>query len=119
MTVTFPNWVLREAANLCGWGDWKLSTIRLQVSSDEAFLALCRMVLKHETFSQEVSDAVEAVRLGDMRVNDLVDRFIIPKPDPLMEALQDIWSGTSEFDAMALRSALIRRGFEIREKDNG
>ena len=50
---------------------------------------------------------------------DAITRFIIAKPDPLVEVLTEI-SGEGGFDnydhyAHRIRSALEARGFEIRE----
>lgn len=54
--------------------------------------ALCRAIEKHEAFRQEVSDAVEAAKRvygGHREAFDQLDRFIIAKPDPLVEAVGD------------------------------
>ena len=89
--------------------------------------ALIRAIEQHEAFRQEVSDAVEAVFAGyhDAPIPWVVMRrklepFIIPKPDPLVEVLQEI-SGEGGYDnfdhyAYRLRSALEARDLEIREK---
>ena len=89
--------------------------------------ALCRAIEQHEAFRQEVSDAVElsidrsghdGLRAG--HINEYLGRFIITKPDPLVEVLTEI-SGEGGFDnfdhyAHRLRAALEARGLEIREK---
>jgi hypothetical protein len=82
--------------------------------------ALCRAIEQHEAFKQEVSDAVDYA----LATPDAVDlrRFIIPKPkpDPLVEALDELKDGrdapTTESYAAFLRAALEARGLEIREK---
>lgn len=60
--------------------------------------ALCRAIEQHEAFKREVSDAVEAVFAGyhDAPIPWVVMRrklepFIIPKPDPLVEAWNDMF----------------------------
>lgn len=79
--------------------------------------ALCRAIEQHEALRQEVSDAI--VKLGFWP--DTVDlaRFIIAKPDPLVEVLNDMKDGragpTTESYAACLRAALAKRGLEIRE----
>ena len=91
--------------------------------------ALCRAIEKHEAFRQEVSDAVENVRrvvkplAWDQAIGPLISRFIIAKPDPLVEVIADYkrTKGTGEYAtnkdmANAIRAALAARGLEIREK---
>ena len=83
---------------------------------DDTGEALCRAIEQHEAFKQEVSDAVEAYLNPNNRIySHSLNRFIIPKPDPLVEVLADI-SGASLIDADELRAALDARGLEIREK---
>ena len=109
--------------------------------------ALCRAIEKHEAFRQEVSDAMkllseehEAFRqevsdavgwwnmeylLGDDLRKEMA-RFIIAKPDPLVEAIADYkrTKGTGEYAtnkdmAAALRAALAARGLEVRKIGEG
>jgi hypothetical protein len=81
---------------------------------------LCRAIEQHEAFKQEVSDKVGKV-IESCAVTSwgaaMLDPLIIPKPkpDPLVEVLDDI-SGASLIDADELRAALEARGLEIREK---
>jgi hypothetical protein len=87
--------------------------------------ALCRAIEQHEAFRQEVSDAVVEYKADQpyvwkQSVSDYFCRFIIskPKPDPLVEVLDEItWTGayTTPF-AVRIRAALEARGLEIREK---
>ena len=82
------------------------------------FEALCRAIEQHEAFRQEVSD--EIAKLGCWPDTINLQRFIIAKPDPLVEVLQEI-SGEGGYDnfdhyAYRLRSALEARDLEIREK---
>lgn len=97
--------------------------------------ALCRAIEQHEAFRQEVSDAVsKAIRFcKDGRpasAAGAIGAFVIsaPKPDPLVDAMNDIGIGVYEnikteyADTLRadlvrrFRSALDARGFEIREK---
>ena len=57
MNKEMEDWVLIEAAKRCGWEDWTLRVVRAQIPDDEAFRALCDMILKHE---QPPVDLVEA-----------------------------------------------------------
>ena len=86
--------------------------------------ALEAAIEQHEAFRQEVSDAVEAywdqLALGhSFPFYGPLARFIIAKPDPLVEALNDMKDGragpTTESYAACLRAALAARGLEIRE----
>lgn len=97
--------------NECGWGG-----AHLKRAWNPRYEALCRAIEQHEAFRQEVSDVCSDVRLNDGLHK--LDRFIIPKPDPLVEVLADMglkpkggYDWASEF-----RNALAARGLEIREK---
>ena len=80
---------------------------------------------RHEAFRQEVSDAVVDY-VGYVPLDSPahpITRFIISKPDPLVEALKDILDEGSLHEAEEfseeLRAALAKRGLEIREKSDG
>jgi len=84
--------------------------------------ALHRAIEQHEAFRQEVSDALE--KRGFYIDDRDLGRFIIAKPDPLVETLKDMRSDptpyiNSEIYAKRLRAALAKRGLEIREKSDG
>lgn len=72
--------------------------------------ALNRAIEQHEAFRQEVSDAVEK-HWGNMPCE--FDRFIIPKSDPLIEAMVECGFGDSSNAASDIREALAKRGFKI------
>ena len=79
--------------------------------------ALHRAIEQHEAFRQEVSDAVTYHWPTD-KAPPYLSRFIIAKPDPLVEVLADMglkpkggYDWASEF-----RATLSARGLEIREK---
>ena len=86
---------------------------------------LCRAIERHEAFRQEVSDTVEEA-LNDidygrpLAAKAVLRRFIIAKPDPLVEALDDMKDGragaTTESYAACLRAVLAAHGLEIVEK---
>jgi hypothetical protein len=90
--------------------------------------ALCRAIERHEATKQEysdfrqlVSDVVEQADLLDLHGTEdaykKLHRFIIAKPDPLVEVLGDLeWNNNSPECAAELRAALEARGLEIKEK---
>ena len=84
----------------------------------DVFKALCRAIEQHEAFRQEVSDAVVAFMMDKPGLSGAgITRFIITKPDPLVEVLSE--AGYTYLEADSLRAALAKRGLEIREKSNG
>jgi hypothetical protein len=68
MTTETPpdNWVLIEAARLCGW-DTEIEGLRRLYGGDKPFRALCDMIAKHEKppVDRKVLCAQEAWRLHD------------------------------------------------------
>ena len=84
--------------------------------------ALCRAIERHEAFRQEVSEAIEEMlNTPGCVIRNYIGRFIIAKPDPLVEAVKDILDDDSLHNAEefseAIRAALAKRGLEIREKE--
>ena len=92
--------------------------------------ALHRAIEQHEAFRQELSDAVveavtQIIKNGNSdcgrKANAILSRFIITKPDPLVEAWLDAFPGNHMDDAREecekIRSALAKRGLEIKEKE--
>lgn len=86
-----------------------------------AHAATIEGILKaHEAYKQDVSDAVEHCRACSdpeawTRIKFELERFIIPKPDPLVAAMAEC--GVDPFESWAdqLREALAKRGFKIVE----
>jgi hypothetical protein len=83
---------------------------------------VCRAIEQHESFKQEVSDVVAQYKadqpyIWHQSAFDYLERFIIPKPDPLVEVLDDLGWFSGEEEVGNLRAALEARGLEIREKD--
>jgi hypothetical protein len=82
--------------------------------------ALCRAIEQHEAFRQEVSDAVAGV-IEELRPTKvaLLSRFIITKPDPLVEVMLRAWPLYADrmddcsSDAEALRAAIEKHGGKI------
>ena len=84
------------------------------------WVALCCAIEQHEAFRQEVSDAVEGFwnycRTTDTPFPADLDRFIIAKPDPLVEHLVKVegyYPRVAEEVAGRLRAAIEKRGGKI------
>jgi hypothetical protein len=80
--------------------------------------AICRAIEQHEAFKQKVSDAAKVYNeVGAPMGWEGFDQFIIPKPDPLVAALEGVkFDHYPPNDAKAIRTALDAFGLEIREK---
>lgn len=83
---------------------------------------LMELQAEFEAFKREVSDAVEAYSeyLGSrIAFNQYLQRFILPQPDPLVEAWLEAFPGNHIDDAREecakISAALAARGLEIRE----
>ena len=79
-----------------------------------AIQALCRAIEQHEAFKREVSDAIDSSVLTPETEAHL-SRFIIAKPDPLVEALLETFPRANGAEGMAadLRAAIEARGGRI------
>ena len=97
--VTGHNWEPRESAGL------------------PYFKVLCRAIEQHEAFKREVSDEIAKLGCWPDTVN--LQRFILPKPDPLVAAWLDAFPGNHREDSVEecekIRAALAKRGLEVRE----
>jgi hypothetical protein len=80
-----------------------------------SYVALYLSIEQHEAFKQEVSDAAEEYNEAVDQMGWYgFDRFIIPNPDPLVEAWIEATGNTVGMEP--LNAALEARGLEIREK---
>ena len=68
--------------------------------------ALCLAIERHEAFRQEVSDYL--TRYYENAVPALLRRFIIAKPDPLVEALRDSCEYPPSEEWLTLMTSNIR-----------
>ena len=92
---------------------------------DMAQEALCRAIEQHEAFRQEVSDALE--KRGFYIDDHDLGRFIIPKPDPLVEAYNEALPETAavhgketvQHICAKISAALAARGLEVRKIGEG
>ena len=92
----------------------------LPIYADKGVLceALFRAIEQHEAFKREVSDAVtkliDRVSVNErQRVEPALSRFIIAKPDPLVEAMQDWWDTDGYASIETFRAAIEARGGRI------
>jgi hypothetical protein len=82
------------------------------VMSWEAVDALCRAIEQHEAFRQDVSDALE--KRGFYIDDRDLGRFIIAKPDPLVEALHGVYfSNYGPENVRLIRAAIEENGGKI------
>ena len=95
---------------LAEWGVLK-NAVEVPKNSDAFARALLRAIEQHEAFRQEVSDALE--KRGFYIDDRDLGRFIIAKPDPLVEALDAVWPGIDKAMVEALRAAIEKRGGKI------
>ena len=82
-----------------------------------AIQALCRAIGQHEAFRQEVSDAVEAAKRtygGHRQAFDQLERFIIPKTDPLVEALLEVAVETAKTLGIKLGTYAVKQDWADR-----
>lgn len=100
-----------------GSDEWYQSYTETNVHT--LFGALCEALERHEAFKREVSDAVtDWKRRCGFTHETRFDRFILPKPDPVLDGLalvvEDVL-GTVIGDAEAakLREALEARGVKV------
>ena len=118
---TPPDWVFLEAAKRSGrTGSIEYLRRYYAFSTQADFRALCDMIERYEAFRQEVSDAVEKA-LYQMRANQLLQAqvgltltpFIIAKPDPLEEVMEELVNYSRIIDAASIRAAIEKRGGKI------
>ena len=91
---------------------WVLDNVKGGV----VFNALCRAIEQHEAYRQEVSDAVEEYTDRNIHAPiTYLGRFIIAKPDPLVDALGELADRNLEARQAAdtLRAAIEKRGGKI------
>jgi len=84
----------------------------------QSIVAHARAIEQHEAFRQEVSDAITGFdEYGTEAAWERLSRFIIPKTDPLVEAIKDCelatLDGIEEGVAYDLRAAIKARGGRI------
>ena len=127
MTDTIEQKALALVNEVCRERGEKTLTSFHTLANHRFIEALCRAIEQHEAFQQEVSDAVEAALsvFNQLVLDDrgeaalrgarlVFARFIIAKPDPLVEALRETYNDdSSKGDADAFRAAIEKRGGKI------
>ena len=119
---------LEHACQCAGRAVHHFDRMALDLPLRASIIAHARAIEQHEAFRQEVSDVVKSLcntvlmSHGHHQLREMLSRrFIIAKPDPLVEAIQAAdeahpgWESASDY-AQHLRAALAARGLEIREK---
>lgn len=111
---------LEHACQCAGRSVHHFDRMALDLPLRASIVAHARAIEQHEAFKREVSDAVEkllawpSIRSQGIIV-DSVAPFIIPKPDPLVEALGELADRNMEAEQAAetLRAAIEARGGRI------
>ena len=98
--------LVNEVAAERGYG-----TMEIDPKIFHAHEALCRAIEQHEAFRQQVSDALE--KRGFYIDDRDLGRFIIAKPDPLVEAMQEWWDADGYANIETFRAAIEKRGGKI------
>ena len=101
--------LLNEVRAECGLPPYDI--VERKLFFDEA---LCRAIEQHEAFRQEVSDAVEQHKAVMYLEETTLDRFIIAKPDPLVEAWEEVVNAPDGVDRfLVFCEAIEKRGGKI------
>ena len=111
---------LEHACQCAGRSVHHFDRMALDLPLRASIVAHARAIEQHEAYKREVSDAVEKA-LYQMRANQLMQaqvaptltRFIIAKPDPLVEALDSLGLEKADEWAPDIRKALAARGGRI------
>ena len=116
---------LEHACQCAGRAVHHFDRMALDLPLRASIIAHARAIEQHEAFKQEVSDAVEGYAgMVGLDPKRYFARFILPKPDPLVEAIQAAdeahpgWESASDY-AQHLRAALAARGLEVRKIGEG
>lgn len=94
-----------EASKLIGFSGPTYQVLTRWADSVET---LCRAIERHEAFRREVSEAVEYLKALYPTMPTSYDRFIIAKPDPLVEVLRDMGYSKNAEVAEEFRTILAR-----------
>ena len=111
---------LEHACQCAGRSVHHFDRMALDLPLRASIVAHARAIEQHEAFKCEVSDAVEKA-LYQMRANQLLQAqvgltltpFIIAKPDPLEEVMEELVNYSRIIDAASIRAAIEKRGGKI------
>lgn len=106
---------LEHACQCAGRSVHHFDRMALDLPLRASIVAHARAIEQHEAFRQEVSDAVESrwMNILAMKCEDVFSRFIISKPDPLVEAMQEWWDADGYASIETFRAAIEKRGGKI------
>ena len=105
---------LEHACRCAGRSVHHFDRMALDLPLRASIVAHARAIEQHEAFRQEVSDAaVEYNEHGAQSGWLGFDHFIIAKPDPLVEAMQDWWDTDGYASIETFRAAIEARGGRI------
>ena len=115
---------LEHACQCAGRSVHHFDRMALDLPLRASIVAHARAIEQHEAFRQEVSDAVEELAVcvysdSSSIVRRYMGRFILPKPDPLVEVMNEMGFGMSKTASEEFRAALAARGLEVRKIGEG
>ena len=122
MLINIDPKALEHACQCAGRAVHHFDRMALDLPLRASIIAHARAIEQHEAFRQEVSDAVEGyASMVGLDPKRYFARFIIPKPDPLVEAWDEAWGELSDKAAKleTFRTALAARGLEVRKIGEG
>ena len=107
---------LEHACQCAGRSVHHFDRMALDLPLRASIIAHARAIEQHEAFKREVSDAIDSSVLTPETEAHL-SRFIIAKPDPLVEAVNEAWGWRNPHPDVTenLRAALAARGLTITE----
>lgn len=103
---------LEHACQCAGRSVHHFDRMALDLPLRASIVAHARAIEQHEAFKREVSDAIDSSVLTPETEAHL-SRFIIPKPDPLVEVMQDWWDTDGYANIETFRAAIKARGGRI------
>lgn len=109
---------LEHACQCAGRSVHHFDRMALDLPLRASIVAHARAIEQHEAFKREVSDAIELNWSGsNFGPPAHLVRFIIAKPDPLVEAVNEAWGWRNPHEDVTenLRAALAARGLTITE----
>ena len=116
MLISIDPKALEHACQCAGRSVHHFDRMGLDLPLRASIVAHARAIEQHEAFKLEVSDAIDSSVLTPETEAHL-SRFIIAKPDPLVEAMADC--GVDRFETWAdqLRAALTKHGLKLERID--
>ena len=103
---------LEHACQCAGRSVHHFDRMAMDLPLRASIIAHARAIEQHEAFKLEVSDAIDSSVLTPETEAHL-SRFIIPKPDPLVEVMQDWWDTDGYANIETFRAAIEARGGRI------